>query len=188
MSELETVDLREKLPLTLTVTRGRTGPVTGLVPLVAVRRASVAGPPSYLDWADMTWKTAGWVLRQGVASEVSAALAPGRYERALDLSLVAGLQAGEVLVAEFAVDDGADVKGVLSERYLLREAQAPVDDVAFLRKWVRNKLHEAPGNPGTLVLYDDDDTTPIATWQLRDYQGNGTAGASGSPSRRSRAT
>jgi hypothetical protein len=188
MSDLETVDVFDQLPLSLTVTRSRGGGVTGLTPTVAVRRASAAGAPPYLDWADLSFKTAGWTLRVATLAEVSAALAPGVYQRLLDLSLVAGLVGGEVLVAEFAVANGSDIDVVTHDAFLLRLAQQQVDDLAFLRKHANNRLEEAPGTPGTLVLYDDDDVTPLRTWNLRDYQGNGTAGASGSPSRRSRGT
>ena len=60
--------------------------------------------------------------------------------------------------------------------------------MALLGKLQRNRLEEAPGNPGTLVLYDDDDVTPILTWQLRDGLGGAVVSSPGSPARRTKAT
>jgi hypothetical protein len=59
---------------------------------------------------------------------------------------------------------------------------------ALLEKVHRNRLEEAPGNPGTLVLYDDDDLTPLLTWTLRDELGGAVASSPGAPSRRTKAT
>lgn len=56
--------------------------------------------------------------------------------------------------------------------------------VAFLRKLSSNRLEEAPGTPGTLTLYDDDGTTVLGTYQLRDAGGNAVASATGEPARR----
>lgn len=61
-------------------------------------------------------------------------------------------------------------------------------EIALLRKALTNRLEAAPGNPGTLVLYDDDGTTPIKTWATRDESGGAVAPAPGAPSRRDAAT
>ena len=85
------VEAKSRRPLSFLIQRpsamgGYLG-VTGLAPLVAVRRTDAIG--GYLDWFDMTFKLAGWTSRQTLMSEISATLAPGRYERTLDTSLVA---------------------------------------------------------------------------------------------------
>ena len=54
----------------------------------------------------------------------------------------------------------------------------------FLRKFASNRIEEAPGNPGTLKLYDDNGTTLLLTYNLTDYQGNAFVGAVGQLARR----
>lgn len=169
------------LPLVLTVMRPGFGPVTGAAPVVALRR--VAGG-TYLDWQDGTFKASGWGVRQTPVPEVNASLAPGRYATELDLATIVGAPAGTVLAAEYA----ATIDGVLTvttETWLVSGTDADVDRV---RKWFTNRLEEAAGNPGTLVLYDDDDTTPLLTWQLRDGLGGQTVYVPGRPARRSKGT
>jgi hypothetical protein len=165
--------------LTLTVSRPGTGPVTGAAPLVAIRHAGLG---QYLDWQDGTFKAAGWGVRQTSLPEVDASLAPGRYARGLDLGSVTGAVAGTVLVAEYsATVDG--VLNVATESWLV----TGIDwEVARVRKWFTNRLEEAAGNPGTLVLFDDDDTTPMLTWTLRDGLGGPTVFVPGRPARRSK--
>ncbi len=61
-------------------------------------------------------------------------------------------------------------------------------DVTLARKALTNKLTEAAGAPGTLVLMDDDTTTPIKTWMLLDGTGAAVVTGAGEPARRSAAT
>lgn len=62
---------------TVVLKNGSLTPLTGLVTVVvAIQRTS---DEFWLDWHDMTFKNAGWVTRQQVMSEVSAALVPGEY-------------------------------------------------------------------------------------------------------------
>jgi len=88
------------LPLELGVNNG--GGVAGLTVVVAVRDANTTG--SWLDFADATFKSAGWVTRQASLAEVSAANAPGQYRRLLDVSAITNLPAGPArLVAEYDI-------------------------------------------------------------------------------------
>jgi hypothetical protein len=61
-------------------------------------------------------------------------------------------------------------------------------DLVLLRKALTNRLEAAPGNPGTLILYDDDDVTPLKTWQTADETGAAVLPTPGSPARRTAAT
>jgi hypothetical protein len=58
------------------------------------------------------------------------------------------------------------------------------DTLDLIRKVHTNRLEAAPGDPGTLVLYDDDGATPIKTWNLRDYLGAAVVGVDGQPALR----
>ncbi len=60
--------------------------------------------------------------------------------------------------------------------------------VDLLRKALTNRLEAAPGNPGTLILFDDDGVTPLLTWATRDESGGAVAAAPGAPSRRGAGT
>jgi len=51
-----------------------------------------------------------------------------------------------------------------------------------------NRIVEAPGSPGTLILYDDDAVTPLLTWTLTDTSGAAVTAVVGAPARRSAAT
>jgi hypothetical protein len=172
-----TVEALDTIPLTLTVTKSGVGGVTGLSPVVALRDAQTFN--SYLDWADNIFKTSGWTMREALLSEVGG----GHYERHLDLPSI-GAASGSIYVAEYKVDS-TDVKGVDSDNIFIESQR---DDLTLLRKMVTNRLIETAGNPGHLVLYDDDGVTPLKTWQLRDGTGGGTQLAIGAPARRSSAT
>ena len=54
----------------------------------------------------------------------------------------------------------------------------------LLRRLLLNDATEAPGDPGTLVLRWDDDTTIMLQWETLDFTGNATQGTTGSPARR----
>lgn len=172
-----TVEAADTIPLTLTVTKAGVGGVTGLSPVVALRDAQTFN--SYLDWADSTFKTSGWTTKEAALSEVGG----GHYERHLDLSSI-GAASGNIYTAEYKVDS-ADVKGVDADNIFVVSQR---DDLVLLRKMVTNRIWEIAGNPGQLVLFDDDGVTPLKTWQLRDGTGGGTQLAIGSPARRSAAT
>lgn len=93
------------VPLELTIDQEGVGGVVGQSPTVAVRDAATAN--SYLDWADLTFKAAGWITKYGGAVEVER----GHYRRPLDLSAVPEIVPGMVLAIEFHVDDGGTIIG-----------------------------------------------------------------------------
>lgn len=177
------VEQKAKLSLSFLIQRpsamGGYFGVTGLTPLASVRRADAVG--GYLDWFDMTFKLSGWTTRLTPMTEVSASLSPGRYTRTLDTALVAIMAPGFAFAAEFAVDDGLDVRGLGAEDFVMTSEAA---DAALLLEAVLNPLDETPGSPGLHILRKLDGISPRITWQVRDYQGNGVVGEPGVPARR----
>lgn len=157
------------IPLSLTV--NSSGGVTGLSPTASVRRGT-----DYLDWNDNTFKAAGWVERDRVLTEIGG----GHYATNLDLGAISAV-AGETLVIEYNTQ-AAGYPGVTSETVTLER------DTDLLRKLATNRLEEFAGNPGQLILWDDDGITPLKQWQLRDGTGGPTALSVGAPAKRSSAT
>lgn len=47
------------------------------------------------------------------------------------------------------------------------------DSALLARKCLTNRLELAEGDTNNWVLYDDDDATPLLTWNVRDYTGQG---------------
>jgi hypothetical protein len=175
--------LDEPLVLHLTVEREDVGGVTGLVPVVAIRLDGTLPVPVsllYLDWSDGTWKASGWSVREAPMAEVSAALAPGVYRRAL-AALPAGTAPGARLCVEFRVQDGSVLRRA-TEEYVARET---VGQVGWVHAVHHNRQEATPGSPGSLVVYRPDGVTPWKSAELRDYVGAGVAGATGIPARRS---
>lgn len=60
--------------------------------------------------------------------------------------------------------------------------------LTFMRMLASNRLEEAPGNPGAVVLYADDGTTIWKTWTLRDAFNNAVSATAGDPAKRSAAS
>lgn len=56
--------------------------------------------------------------------------------------------------------------------------------LSFIRKILDNRQEGAPGNPGTLILWDDDTVTPLRSWTLLDAAGGAITAATGAPARR----
>jgi hypothetical protein len=110
-------------PLNLTLNKEGVGGLIGLLPTVAVRLG--ASTSTYLDFDDLTFKTSGW----GTRDEQMVEVGEGRYTRSLDLSSVTGLSAGDVLSAEFSVDNGADVVGVTSDTIVLAASDERLKDI-----------------------------------------------------------
>ena len=163
-------------PLSLLVTEDGAG-VEALAPTVALRDTATG---AYFDFADGTFKTAGWATRDAPMSD----LGRGRYERPLAIAATLALAPGMLLVAEFRADhdgragDDAEVVAIT----------ATDDAVALLRKLATNRLEETAGNPGALRLFDDDGSTILKTWPLRDENGGPVASSPGAPARRGAAT
>ncbi len=179
------------VPLELTVEQEGVGGVTGLTggsaPLVRVRDATTIN--SYLDFDDNTFLTSGWTQQDQALTEVGG----GHYTHALNLALILSLTVGNMLVAEYRVDDGGDIKGIDHDIIIigistLGDLGAIGANLELLRKSVTNRIEEFPGNPGTLILWDDDSITPLLTWELRDAAGNGIVATVGAPAKRTKAT
>jgi hypothetical protein len=165
------------LPLELIIEQLGMGGVTGQAPTVALRNISAGLPSSYLDWSDATFKTSGWVTKFQPMTEIGG----GYYQQILNVAALL-LPVDTKLAAEYAVNNGAGVQGIDADMYEVVEVQAEVNT---LRKALTNRLEEAPGNPGTLVLYDDDAHTPLLEWNLTDTTGGPVVATVGSPARRS---
>lgn len=167
-----------EFPLELVVDDLFTGGVTGLVPTVAVRLVGTTSPPFYLDWFDQTFKQVGWTLKYAPMFAIEF----GIYQRFLDITtLLPVVPLGTYLSAEYRVSSG----GVLGEDQDLICVDDLTSQVTFLRMVAKNKLHEASGNPGTLILYADDGVTVHTTWTLLDETGGPVLPAIGTPARRS---
>jgi hypothetical protein len=74
----------------------------------------------------------------------------------------------------------------------MKVTQADIDelsvvatDTELLRKSITNRMETLPGLPGILTLYDDDDSTPLAEWDLRDSFDGAVLAATGVPAKRS---
>ena len=162
------------VPLELTVDKINSGGITGLSPTVAVRTC-VTGTPSYLDWNDTTFKTSSWGSKYQIMTEIEL----GHYQWILNISTLA-LAAGTQLSAEYYMSSSglvgvdADIISVVNVG----------QNAKFLRQVATNRLEEAAGNPGTLILYDDGGSTPLMTWDLLDSTGGAVTATAGSPARR----
>lgn len=171
-------------PLFLTITQEGVGGVTGVVPTVALRDATTSN--KYWDWMNNIWSTGGpWGQKYAPLSPIEK----GHYQRPLNLVTV-GAQSGDVYAAEYHVDNGGDVIGDAADLLIIVEEAGDLAvvkaDIEVLRKALTNRLEEYPGNPGHLILFDDDGLTPIKTWELRDAAGGPIVSTVGAPSRRSR--
>lgn len=84
------------------------------------------------------------------------------------------------------ISDHSGVSGSLAETIELLEARltaaraANLDSIPDIengailaRKCLTNRLELDEGDTGNWVLYDDDKTTPLITWDVRDYTGQG---------------
>lgn len=173
--EVEITD--NAVPLELVVEVPGTGGIPGLVPTLSVRNAKTLD--SYLDFADNVFKTSGWTTKSVNVPEVGG----GRYAYVLNLAGL-GLAQGGKLAAEYTVTE-AIAPGVDTDLLLLVTKLAQIDKT---RKYATNRLDVAGGNPGSMVLYDDDATTPLASHTLRDPTGGAVSNVAGSAAKRGAAT
>lgn len=167
--------LEQVIPLDLTIEKEGVGGLLGLAPTVRLRDGTTAS--SYMDFSDNTFKIAGWTTQSASLSEVGR----GQYTRALDLALIAGLSLGNVLVAEFFVDNGSGVVGVDHDVIIL--GQEKVKYATMMRKAITNRQEEFGGTPGRIILFDDDNTK-LLEQELRDEANGGIVATIGSPAKR----
>jgi hypothetical protein len=168
-------DAQDVVPLSLVVEREGVGGIAGLSPTVALRLGE--DPTQYLDWSLMAFKASGWVTKYKTMTGVER----GHYYTLLSLPTL-GAVAGASYVAQFNVNNGADVQGEAEDVLLVTSVAT---DAALLRKALTNRMEESPGNPGQLTLFDDDGFTVLARWQLTDTTGGAVVSSLGTPARRS---
>lgn len=113
---IEAAKTDTSIPLAVTVSKN--GPATGLTAVVALRDGSSL--TSYLDYADSTFKTSGWITRQAALTEIAGA---GVYALSggLDATAVTNFPAGvDTFLAEF--DITGSTKAVAQEEVYFRDA------------------------------------------------------------------
>lgn len=179
--------------LTMCLSAYGTGGLTGQTVTVAIRRCSDG---YYLDWNDGTYKASGWTTKQGSLTEIGG----GTYQRAWS---VGALSAGAQYVAEFTcsgvtaqavpikiVASVSNVPGAVWDETASSHVTAGSlgELLSKLRKIHTNRVVETAGNPGTVVVYDDDGTTPYLTYQVTDSSGGAVTAQTGAPARRTAAT
>ena len=173
------------VPLELTIEQEGVGGVTGKAPTVRVRDGATLN--SFLDWGDSTFKTVGWTLQDKPLGDAGG----GHYSVELNLATINAV-VGNAFIAHYNVDDGGAVKGtahdvILVGQQALSDMATLIADVSLIRKERFNRQEQFPGNPGLLILWDDDGVTPIKQWELRDAAGNGVIANVGCPAKRSAA-
>lgn len=101
----------------------------------------------------------------------------GRLDVAVSTRMAAGAS-----VSLTSAERDAVVQALLGGE--LPSGESVEDTLDLLRKVHTNRLDAVPGDPGTLTLYDDDGTTPLKIWELRDHQDDGVVGVYGAPAKR----
>lgn len=164
------VSPRQTVPLFLSIAKAGEGGQAGLSPTVAFWRASDG---FYLDFADDTFKNAGWTLKDAPMTDLGG----GHYQRLINMGDI-GATSTSTYVAEYAVDDGGDINSIANDVF-------NVEDLELVRQLTTNRLEEVPGNPGQLTLFEDDGVSVRARWEVRDVTGGPTTASVGAPARRS---
>lgn len=122
----------------------------------------------------------------------SVATAVGLCATSVDLALVATSVSGVGSDVADLVGDVANINtsvaAVAASVWAETSALTLLERTELLYKLARNRLEQYAGDPGSLVLFDDDATTPLVTWELRSATGGGVTAISGSPARRGAAT
>jgi hypothetical protein len=108
-------------PLNLTLNKN--GGLVGFAPSVEIRLNSTSS--SYLDWSDLTFKTSGWTTKAQPLTEVGN----GHYTTSLDVAGLTGASSGDVLAAEYTIDDGAEVVGVASDTITISSAPSRLKEI-----------------------------------------------------------
>lgn len=178
--------------------------LTGVTDLrVAVMRSD----GQFLDFSDSTFKTEGAVvtLRQTLV-EASATGVPGLYYADLPVladalylpyvdqspgTSVSGLP-GVTELRVGQVPTAAAVAAVPAGVWARPEGTPTSGTMGFAqvlqRKWITNRNEVDTTSSGRERLWDDDGTTVLYTWTLRDGAGAAITAPTGSPARRGAAT
>jgi len=121
------------------------------------------------------------------AAAVAALTAQGYTSVRADLldNLDAAISAVIVAIGALNDMDQADVQTALTAQgYTVTRAAM----IELIKKVLINRLELADGGSGNMVLYDDDDSTPLLTFAVTDHNGNAIVLANQEPARRGRGT
>jgi len=144
--------------LSLSLTQG--GPVTGASPTLSIREGGSS--TSYLDFADATFKAAGWATKAAALAEVGG----GFYHLAggLDVSAITNLPAGDTLLAEFTNPSG-QARGVAVDTIALEPLADGIERTLVLERinaWIRGRSTLDTGGALPEVAYfAEDDLTEL---------------------------
>jgi hypothetical protein len=111
----------------------------------------------FYDFDDSTFKASGWTTISDTFSEVNASVVPGEYEYNLDTS---GFSDG--IYTAYVEYTGSQTTAYRDkiEFICLRGKDFETE---ILVRWIRN----AQGFSGSnMILYDDDNSTPLLTWPI----------------------
>lgn len=162
-----------------------------------------------LDWSDYTFKVAGSVAQKlQTMTEVDATNFPGEYMADFDTGSITNATANdiyEVTVVEDGTEDAANLPqtgeirvghwvdqiGTILTNVVAVNSRLPLQPaeqatLSLLLKIWKNKLVLEDGTENNWVLYDDDDITPLITWNVKDVSDSNVVQPPGAPSRRSR--
>lgn len=110
----------------------------------------------FYDWNDGTFKASGHTTISGQMSEVNVTIVPGEYEKGVDTSSWSdGVYTGYV---EYTGAQTTKFRDTMEFRVL---GKYEMKDLIL--RWVRNGQKFSGSN---MVLYDDDDSTPLLTWPI----------------------
>lgn len=178
--EIEVEVTNAAWPLSLAVDQLGTGGVAGLTPVLQLRLATTT--TFYLDFFDMTFKAAAWVTKQVPLLDVGL----GVYTFNLNVAGIVGVAVGQIFSAEYILTSPPNPANVVGTDNDILFVTSKLEQITLTRKYANNRLVETSGNPGKLVLYDDDSITVLETHDLHDEFGGGIAVTVGSPANRTK--
>jgi hypothetical protein len=129
----------------------------------------------------------------GIASQTTvdalptaAGIADAVLDEALSGHVTAGTLGAAVALVDVAVSSRATNAGV----WATAESSAAGTNgyaVSLMRKWITNQHYVDTTSSGRMRLFDDDASTVLLTWTLRDRDGNAITTPAGSPAQRGEA-
>jgi len=132
------------------------------------------------DWSDDTFKVVGSVIQLlQTLTEVDDTNFPGEYETSLDLSVISNPNVNDTYFVTIVEDGTATVAGLPTGAEL--RVEVAYDNAILARKLLENNQDLSANPPGNLVLFDDDGTTPLRTWSIKDIGGADLLISSGTP-------
>jgi hypothetical protein len=122
------------------------------------------------------------------ALPTSAAIADAVWDELLSGHTVDGSAAAALALVDVATSTRATAASVWATAEGTPSSGTMAYAQALMRKWITNRLVVSTTSSGTEVLYDDDASTALLTWTLRDGSNNAITTPSGSPAARGEAT